>query len=403
MRFTGGLIGAGLVVALSAANEPAWARGEFSSGSWRGAAYPADGGAFTHCSMRGSYRDGTILMLSLFRGSQLMISVIVPKWDRVSRSLRVPTTVRIDNGAPLAATGLGVAPNHLGISVTDSPRMIDLLRVGSRMSIDIGDRGNAVTFPLTGINEAVNRLMECVTQELNRGQRSANAPTAPGNGERPRAMTDRAAMTPVARAALDERRETVRREIPMPAVAEGAALDPQDLFRRVSPSIFQIRSVRRDGRTRLGSAVAIAPLTMITNCHIIDGAREITALQGSRSYRVTVWLGDSPDDRCFLRTGGDVTLTPVSGIRTFGSVEVGERVYTLGHPAGLSLTLGEGLVSARHELRGLNVVQSTAQISEGSSGGGLFDARGNLVAVPTFYLRILQGHGFAIAAEDYWR
>ena len=137
--------------------------------------------------------------------------------------------------------------------------------------------------------------------------------------------------------------------------------------------------------------------------HVVDGAREITALQGGRSHRVTVWLGDSPDDRCFLRTGDDVTLAPIPGVRRFESVEVGERVYTLGHPAGLSLTLGEGLVSARHELSNLNVVQSTAQISEGSSGGGLFDARGNLMAVPTFTLRILQGHGFAIAAEDFWR
>jgi serine protease Do len=48
-------------------------------------------------------------------------------------------------------------------------------------------------------------------------------------------------------------------------------------------------------------------------------------------------------------------------------------------------------------------VQTTAPISPGSSGGGLFDQSGNLVGITSFTLRDSQGLNFAIAVEDYFR
>jgi S1-C subfamily serine protease len=49
------------------------------------------------------------------------------------------------------------------------------------------------------------------------------------------------------------------------------------------------------------------------------------------------------------------------------------------------------------------LIQFTAAISPGSSGGGLFDARGNLVAITSYSLKGAQGINFAIPAEDFWR
>jgi S1-C subfamily serine protease len=48
-------------------------------------------------------------------------------------------------------------------------------------------------------------------------------------------------------------------------------------------------------------------------------------------------------------------------------------------------------------------IQVTTPVSEGSSGGGLFDDRGNLIGVTTFTVRDSQNLNFAIAASEFWR
>ncbi|MDD3445797.1 MAG: trypsin-like peptidase domain-containing protein, partial [Zavarzinia sp.] len=70
---------------------------------------------------------------------------------------------------------------------------------------------------------------------------------------------------------------------------------------------------------------------------------------------------------------------------------------------GLDLTLGEGLVSSKRRHEGQQYVQTSAPISPGSSGGGLFDNRGNLIGITTFMLRDTQNLNFAIAAEEFLR
>lgn len=185
---------------------------------------------------------------------------------------------------------------------------------------------------------------------------------------------------------------------PRPSQVSGPVLDAQQLFRRVSGAIVFVRS-----DVGFGSAVAITPDILITACHLVRGSSTVVLLQAGRRGAAEPLAGDLSTDRCFLRAR-DITFTPVPGVRDFDSIEIGERVYSLGYPAGLDITLGEGIVSAKRAWRGgVSVIQTTAQISPGSSGGGLFDARGNLIGVPTFLLRLLPGHAFAIAADHFWR
>ena len=114
---------------------------------------------------------------------------------------------------------------------------------------------------------------------------------------------------------------------------------------------------------------------------------------------------DPAKDRCLLEVA-DAKLVPVAGVRPYVDLKVGESVYTLGTPSGLDLTLGNGILSALREDEGMRYVQTTAPISPGSSGGGLFDARGNLVGITTLVFvgkeRLNQSLNFAIAAEMFW-
>ena len=78
------------------------------------------------------------------------------------------------------------------------------------------------------------------------------------------------------------------------------------------------------------------------------------------------------------------------------AVPQGEKVYTIGNPAGLRHTVTAGIVSGYRTHSGAPYIQTDAPINPGNSGGPLIDATGNLLGVNTMILRGTEGIGFAI-------
>jgi S1-C subfamily serine protease len=190
-----------------------------------------------------------------------------------------------------------------------------------------------------------------------------------------------------------------------PGAVTGAALDGTALFKKLSASVFKLEATRSGGIAQ-GSAVAINVTELVTNCHVVQGALKLLLKQGNEQWNASVVRADPKTDRCVIKSDNP-SLTPVAGVRGYDSLEVGEKVYTLGSPVGLELTLSDGLVSGRRDHAGFQLVQTTAPISPGSSGGGLFDARGNLIGVTTLVLtgseRLNQALNFAIPADAFWQ
>jgi S1-C subfamily serine protease len=176
-------------------------------------------------------------------------------------------------------------------------------------------------------------------------------------------------------------------------------LSPIALFKMLAPSIFIVHAKRSNGDEFQGSAVAISAHTLLTNCHLVDGATEIGLTQKGRQVDVTLISADVEADRCVLQTSSEITS--YVAVRPYDELEIGEKLYSIGAPLGLELTLSDGLLSAKRALSGSRLIQTTAPISPGSSGGGLFDAYGNLVGITTFLLKNSENLNFAIAAQDY--
>ena len=86
-------------------------------------------------------------------------------------------------------------------------------------------------------------------------------------------------------------------------------------------------------------------------------------------------------------------------VGTTKMLKVGAKVYAIGAPKGLELTLSDGIVSSLREVEGGHYIQTTAAISPGSSGGGLFDESGALVGLITFYFSEGQNLNFAVPVE----
>ncbi len=192
-----------------------------------------------------------------------------------------------------------------------------------------------------------------------------------------------------------------------------AALSPQEVFRRVSPSVFVVESLNSKGEVLAsGSGVAVkiprrgsqpagnttSDLVVVTNKHVIYSALAYRVRKGERAWKATLVRLDQGHDLCALEPETGWTAKDAS-VRASSTVKVGERAYAVGAPEGLELTLSEGLVSGLREVDGVRVIQTSAPISHGSSGGGLFDSEGRLIGVTTFFLKEGQNLNFALPGE----
>jgi S1-C subfamily serine protease len=152
----------------------------------------------------------------------------------------------------------------------------------------------------------------------------------------------------------------------------------------------------------LGSAVAISNDKLLTNWHVIEKMPYILIKHGEQFTEATIYAGDKQTDRCIL-TVKNIDLKPIKAFRKYDSLSVGEAVYSIGSPQGLENTLGQGIISGKRELDKSKIIQTTAQVSPGSSGGGLFDSYGNLIGITTFKVVDSEGLNFAIPVEDFTR
>lgn len=174
------------------------------------------------------------------------------------------------------------------------------------------------------------------------------------------------------------------------------AKGPEEIFQDVSRSIVTIQAFdAADNILSLGSGVVIAPGTVVTNCHVIEDGRRLEVSSGKNTHKAEVRAADFDRDLCELAVSG--LQAPRVPLFT-GRLRVGQRVYAIGAPEGLDLTISEGLVSSIREMDGAHYIQTSAPISSGSSGGGLFDVEGRLVGLTAFILAEGQNLNFALPA-----
>ena len=171
-----------------------------------------------------------------------------------------------------------------------------------------------------------------------------------------------------------------------------------EIFDTVSSSVVVIRTYDAKGNDQgLGSGVVLASDVIATNCHVIKDVAKIQVVYKGKQYLATLQYTDWDRDVCTLTVSGINAPAVVKG--STSRLKVGARVYAIGAPQGLELTLSEGIISSLREVDGGQYLQISAPISPGSSGGGLFDEEGRLIGLPTFYMAEGQQLNFAVPVE----
>lgn len=175
---------------------------------------------------------------------------------------------------------------------------------------------------------------------------------------------------------------------------EGPDLRADEVFEKASGAVHVVKA-----GNRLGSAVAISDNELLTNCHVMGDLTEAKISRGKSEQPAKLTSRNPDADRCVLRTANK--LPAWVSVRAYEDVKVGERAITIGTPQGLELTAAEGIVSSKRTFNQSRVIQTSAPISQGSSGGGLFDGRGHLLGITTFQFRVGQNLNFAVAADEF--
>lgn len=135
---------------------------------------------------------------------------------------------------------------------------------------------------------------------------------------------------------------------------------------------------------------------VITNLHVIEGAKYGYVLNNGSTKRHKIegyFSIDKKNDLAILSVptieGKPLQLSSLTP-------EVGEQIYAIGNPKGLSGTISEGIISGIRNLENTDLIQITAPISPGSSGGPVVDNSGHVIGVAVGTLSAGQNLNFAI-------
>jgi S1-C subfamily serine protease len=190
-----------------------------------------------------------------------------------------------------------------------------------------------------------------------------------------------------------------------PGTAAPESLSAEAVFKQASPAV--VRIIVRDARFKeigLGSGFLVSSAgVLVTNYHVVAKAHFATVLLPSDAtlFVEGILASDEQADLAVLKVNGK-DLPHLDLVSAGETPNVGAHVYAIGNPQGLANTLSEGLISGVRTLDpGTTVLQTTAAISPGSSGGPLLDARGRVVGVARMTLAgpATQNLNFAVPAE----
>jgi len=198
----------------------------------------------------------------------------------------------------------------------------------------------------------------------------------------------------------------------------GQELTEAELISNLLNSTVKIATYSESGPSSSGSGVIVSNKGLIlTNYHVVH-----------RSKRIKIWVYENQDGRYY--DGFILAVDPAADLALLyanleendnhhvsqfedmeGIIFPGKSVIAVGHPLGLDWTVSRGTINALNRpsfiTPYINLIQHDATINQGSSGGPLFNERGNLIGINTYIIAppesgipVYSGFGYAVQGDD---
>jgi S1-C subfamily serine protease len=174
----------------------------------------------------------------------------------------------------------------------------------------------------------------------------------------------------------------------------------------VGKAVIGVSPPRHEREGGQGSGFLITPDGYaLTNSHVVHGRQKLTATTHEGDRLDAQLVGDDPaTDLALIRLAA--RDLPICSLGESSALRVGQLAIAIGNPLGFESTVSTGVISALgRAMRSQDgrliesVIQHTAPLNPGNSGGPLVDSRGRVVGVNTAVIYMAQGLGFAVPAD----
>lgn len=169
-----------------------------------------------------------------------------------------------------------------------------------------------------------------------------------------------------------------------------------EVYKKVSPSVVLIRTDKGAGTGFIVNSTGV----IATAFHVVDGASKVAIKTpaGDIYDEVSLLAKDERRDLAILKINGfDL---PTANLGNSNEIAPGDKVIVVGNPLGaeqLQTSISDGIVSGVRDLgEGYKVIQVTAPVSAGNSGGPAFSANGDVIGIIVFRLKEGQSLNFAV-------
>ena len=153
-----------------------------------------------------------------------------------------------------------------------------------------------------------------------------------------------------------------------------------------------------DGSSGTGTGVVVSKEYVATDCHVIANTLGANISKYDDTYKPIAFKADWKHDLCLLKFE-ELPFTPVP-LRDSQTLQYEEDVFSVSYPNGSNVPQPSyGSVKAMHKLDSSVIIRSDAAFALGSSGGGLFDEKYNLIGITTFKSPGPQGFFYSLPVE----